>query len=314
MKKKINRRKAIKDLTVKTGMVAIGSSLLASEACTTDSTPKETETAAASVAPQLLSNPSGPLKNNIKHSVCRWCYGKIELEELAEKAKAMGIQSIEIIGPDDWPAVQKHELTCAMATAPFVSLTKGFNHTEYHEDLNKNYTKLIEQAANAGLKNVIVFSGNREGISEEEGLENCAKGLDALVKHAQKHNITLVMELLNSKVNHKDYQCDKTPWGAALVDKIGSDHFKLLYDIYHMQIMEGDVIATIKKYHEYITHYHTAGVPGRNEIDETQELYYPAIIQAIVDTGYDGFLGQEFIPKGSDPFAALEQGVRICDV
>jgi hydroxypyruvate isomerase len=303
MKKKINRRKAIKDMAVSTGMVALGASTVTSQACAANSKPTK----------DLVSQKK-ELNNNIKHSVCRWCYNKIPLEELAEKAKDMGIQSIEIIGPDDWKVVAKYGLTCAMGNAPFISLTKGFNHVEYHADYQKNFPKLIEQAADAGLENLIVFSGNREGISEEEGLENCAKGLEPIVKHAEKHNIKIVMELLNSKVNHKDYQCDTTPWGVALVDKIGSDHFKLLYDIYHMQIMEGDIIATIKKYNNYFAHYHTGGVPGRNEINQTQELYYPAIVQAIIDTGYKGFLGQEFIPKGPDPIASLEEGVLICDV
>jgi len=303
MKKKINRRKALKDMAVGTGAVALGGAALTSEACTTDTKPKA----------EMVNQKKG-LKNNIKHSVCRWCYNKIELEELAEKSKDMGIQSIEIIGPDDWEIIAKYDLTCAMGTAGFISLTKGFNHTEYHADYKKNYPGLIDKAADMGLKNIICFSGNREGISEEEGMENCAKGLDAIVKYAEKKNINIVMELLNSKVNHKDYQCDKTPWGAALVDKIGSPNFKLLYDIYHMQIMEGDIIATIQKYKDYFAHYHTGGVPGRNEINDSQELYYPAIIQAIIDTGYDGYLGQEFIPKGPDPIAALKEGVMICDV
>jgi len=303
MKKKINRRKALKDMAVGTGAVALGGAALSSESCTTDTKPKA----------EMVNQKKG-LKNNIKHSVCRWCYNKIELEELAEKAKDMGIQSIEIIGPDDWKVISKYDLTCAMGNAPFISLTKGFNHTEYHEAYQKNYPGLIDQAADMGIKNIICFSGNREGISEEEGLENCAKGLDAIVKYAEKKNVNIVMELLNSKVNHKDYQCDKTPWGAALVDKIGSPNFRLLYDIYHMQIMEGDIIATIQKYKDYFAHYHTGGVPGRNEINDSQELYYPAIIQAIIDTGYDGYLGQEFIPKGPDPIAALHEGVLICDV
>jgi hydroxypyruvate isomerase len=151
-------------------------------------------------------------------------------------------------------------------------------------------------------------------MGDEEGLENCAKGLKRLMATAEKHKITLVMELLNSKVNHADYMCDHTVWGVELCKKVGSERIKLLYDIYHMQIMEGDVIATIKKYHPYFAHYHTGGVPGRNEIDESQELFYPAIMKAIVETGYKGHVGQEFIPKRPDAIGSLKQGVKICDV
>jgi hydroxypyruvate isomerase len=151
-------------------------------------------------------------------------------------------------------------------------------------------------------------------MSDEQGLENCTTGLKKLMKSAEKHKVTVIMELLNSKVDHKDYMCDHTAWGAELCKRVGSDNFKLLYDIYHMQIMEGDVIRTIKDNQQYIAHYHTGGVPGRNEIDESQELYYPAIMKAIVDTGYKGFVGQEFIPKREDKLASLKQGVQICDV
>jgi hydroxypyruvate isomerase len=172
---------------------------------------------------------------------------------------------------------------------------------------------LLRQAADAGVPNVICFSGNRAGLSDEEGLENCARGLERLVPLAEQLGVTLVMELLNSKVDHRDYMCDHTPWGVALVERIGSDRMKLLYDIYHMQIMEGDVIRTIRTHHQHIAHYHTAGVPGRNELDETQELYYPAIVRAIRETGYEGFLGQEFIPRG-DPIASLRAAVELCDV
>lgn len=162
--------------------------------------------------------------------------------------------------------------------------------------------------------NVIAFSGNRNGMDDKTGLDNCARGLEPVVKIAEKYGVTISMELLNSKRNHPDYQCDKTPWGVELAKKVGSPNFKLLYDIYHMQIMEGDVIDTIREFHPYISHYHTGGVPGRNEIDETQELNYPAIMQAIVDTGFKGYVAQEFIPKKEDVFGSLRQAVMICDV
>ncbi len=254
------------------------------------------------------------LKGNIKHSACRWCYNDIPLDELSEAAKEIGLKGIDLLKPEEWATVKKYGLTCSMANPSEFSLTEGFNDPKNHASLQKTYSELIPKAADAGLRNIICFSGNRNNLSDEEGLENCAVGLEPLVKVAEEHNVFLVMELLNSKVNHPDYQCDHTPWGVALCDKVGSDKFKLLYDIYHMQIMEGDVIATIQKYHEYIVHYHTGGVPGRNEIDETQELYYPAIMRAIVETGYDGFVAQEFVPKYDDKLKSLKQGVMICDV
>ncbi len=254
------------------------------------------------------------LNNKINHSVCQWCYSSIPLEDLAKAAKEIGLKSIELLGADQWAVVQKHGLTCAMAYATDVSLNRGFNDPALHEKLLKDYAASIPKAAAAGLKSVICFSGNANGLSAEQGIENCAKGLAPVMKIAEQHNILVQMELLNSKVDHKDYQCDHTAWGVKLAEKLGSPNFKLLYDIYHMQIMEGDVIATIRKHHKYIGHYHTGGVPGRNEIDETQELYYPAIMRAIVETGYTGFVGQEFIPKRPDKLASLKQGVGICDV
>jgi hydroxypyruvate isomerase len=254
------------------------------------------------------------LKGNVNHSVCRWCYDKIPLEDLAQAGKAMGLKSIELLGVKDWAVVAKYGLTCAIGYATDVGLNKGFNDPGLHEKLLKDYTETIPKAADAGLKNLICFSGNANGMSPEQGLENCAKGLDPVMKVAQKYNMTISMELLNSKVNHKDYQCDHTDWGVKLCEKVGSEQFKLLYDIYHMQIMEGDVIATIRKNSKYISHYHTGGVPGRHEIDETQELQYPAIMKAIVETGFKGYVAQEFIPAREDKIASLKQGVQICDV
>jgi len=238
----------------------------------------------------------------------------VPLEKLAEESAAMGLKSIEILPPEDWPKIQKYGLTCAMGHGPIANIPNGFNDPANHAHLQKGYTDLINKAAEHGLPQVIVFSGNRRNLDDKTGLENCAVGLDPLVKLAQKKNIIISMELLNSKVNHKDYMCDHTPWGVDLVKKLGSPNFKLLYDIYHMQIMEGDVIATIKKYHEYISHYHTGGVPGRNEINESQELYYPAIMKAILETGYKGYVGQEYIPTYDDKIAALREGIEICDI
>jgi hydroxypyruvate isomerase len=257
------------------------------------------------------------LKGKVNHSVCRWCYNSIDLEELCKASKGMGIQSIEIIGPEDFAMLQKYDLSCGMVSGirDGYGITKGWNKVEHHEPLIEMYKFLIDETAKAGFTNVICFSGNRdERIGDEQGLLNCAKGLRQVLGYAEKKNVKLVMELLNSKVNHKDYMCDYTNWGVELCNEIGSDSFKLLYDIYHMQIMEGDVISTIQQYNKYFAHYHTGGVPGRNEIDETQELYYPAIMKAIVDTGYQGLVAQEFIPKRADKLASLRQGVEICDV
>ncbi|NJN26504.1 MAG: TIM barrel protein [Cyclobacteriaceae bacterium] len=254
------------------------------------------------------------LKGNINHSACRWCYGKIPMEQFLEGAKAIGLKGIDLLGPGEWKLALDKGMTCSMSTGDKFGIENGFNDPSLHQALYDNYASLIPKAADMGIKNIICFSGNRNGLSEAQGLENCAKGLEPLAKLAQQHGVYLVMELLNSKVNHPDYQCDHTAWGAALCEKLGSDHFKLLYDIYHMQIMEGDVIATIRKYHPYINHYHTGGVPGRNEINETQELYYPAIMKAILETGFDGFVAQEFVPTWSNPLEALAKGVEICDV
>lgn len=257
---------------------------------------------------------TGGLKGKINHSVCRWCYNSIPLEDLCKAAKEIGLSSIELTGPDEWPVLQKYGLTSALPWGAGKGIVDGFNNLALHDELVKSYSDVIPKAAAAGLTQIICFSGNRKGLDDEKGIENCAIGLKRLIPVAEKHKVTVVMELLNSKVDHKDYQCDHTAWGVALCDKIGSDRFKLLYDIYHMQIMEGDVIATIKKYQQYIAHYHTGGVPGRNEIDETQELNYPAIMKAIVETGFKGHVAQEFVPKREDKIASLRQGVQICDI
>jgi hydroxypyruvate isomerase len=254
------------------------------------------------------------LKGNINHSACRWCYQDIPLEDLMVSAKAIGLKSIELLGANEWAIANKHGLTCAMGYGTSIGLNRGFNDPTLHEKLFKDYEVAIPKAADAGLKNMICFSGNTNGLSSEQGIENCAKGLEPVVKLAQKYNIVMTMELLNSKVNHKDYQCDHTAWGVQLCDKLGSENFKLLYDIYHMQIMEGDVIATINKYIKYISHFHTGGVPGRHEIDDSQELYYPAIMKAIAATGFKGFVAQEFVPAKADKIASLKQGVGICDI
>jgi hydroxypyruvate isomerase len=254
------------------------------------------------------------LKGHVNHSVCKWCYPNIPLDDLCKASKDIGLSSIELQGPEEWPIIKKYGLTCAMPWGAGKGIENGWNNPALHNELLASFEDIIPKVANAGLDKIITFSGNRKGLSDEQGLENCAMGLKRLMKTAEKYKVTVTMELLNSKVNHKDYQCDHTKWGVELTKRIGSEQFKLLYDIYHMQIMEGDVIATIKEYHPYISHYHTGGVPGRNEIDETQELNYPAIMKAIVETGYKGFVGQEFIPKHKEPLVSLRKSVQICDV
>ena len=254
------------------------------------------------------------LKGNINHSVCPWCYKGISLDELCVAAKDMGIKGIDLLGPKDWPTVKKYGLDSPMCNGAEINLVDGFNDKNFHATLIKNYTEMIPLVAAAGYTNLICFSGSRRGKDDETGWKNCVEGLKPLIALAEKHKVILVMELLNSKINHKDYQCDRTAWGVELAKRIGSDNFKLLYDIYHMQIDEGDVIHTITENHQYIAHYHTGGVPGRNEIDDTQELYYPAIMRAIKDTGYKGYVAQEFVPKQADKLASLKKAIQICDV
>ncbi|MGE3808285.1 MAG: hydroxypyruvate isomerase family protein [Gemmataceae bacterium] len=266
---------------------------------------------AALTARYAWADEPAKINGNIKQSICRWCYNKTPLDKLASAAARIGYKSIELLTPEEYLGIKPLGLSCAMIRCK--SITDGLNRKENHDWIEKELTANIEFAADNGLPNVICMSGNRKGMSDEEGLENCALGLKRVTGLAEKKKITICMELLNSKVNHKDYMADRTPWGVALVKKVGSPRFKLLYDIYHMQIMEGDVIRTIRDNKEHIAHYHTGGVPGRHEIDETQELYYPAIIKAILETGYTGFLGQEYIPA-REPLASLAQGFRICDV
>ncbi|NSL89397.1 TIM barrel protein [Chitinophaga sp. Mgbs1] len=255
------------------------------------------------------------LKGKINHSVCAWCYD-IPLEQLCLAAKKIGIPSIDLVAPKDFAILKKHDMTCAMVASngPEWGITKGFNTLAHHDKLEEYFRYYIDETAKAGFRNLICFSGNSNGMDAQQGIENCTRGLQRIISYAEKKKVTLVMELLNSKVDHHDYQCDHTAWGVALCKSVGSENFKLLYDIYHMQIMEGDVIRNIRDNHAFIAHYHTGGVPGRNEIDETQELYYPAIMKAIYETGFKGYVAQEFIPSHTDKIASLRQAIRICDI
>lgn len=254
------------------------------------------------------------LKGAIHQSVCRWCYKQIPLDDLCRAGKEMGLQAIDLLEVNDFPTIEKHGLICAMISGVPGGIPDGLNRLENHDKIVAFFERTIPIAAERKYPNIICFSGNRRGMNDEQGLENCAAGLQRIVPLAEKHGVNVCMELLNSKRTHKDYMCDHSVWGVELCKRVGSERFKLLYDIYHMQIMEGDVIATIQESHPYIAHYHTGGVPGRGEIDETQELYYPAVMRAILATGFKGFVAQEFVPKRPDALASLRQGVQVCDV
>jgi hydroxypyruvate isomerase len=263
------------------------------------------------VAPGALAA-DGPRKGRIQQSACRWCYGKVELETLASEGKKMGLVGIDLLSPGpEFDTMKKHGLVCTMTNSH--GIHPGLNKKKNHEKCLDAMRKAIEATADAGYKNVICFSGNREGQDDAEGMKVCAEALKQVVGLAEQKKVTLCMELLNSKVDHKDYMCDHTAWGVGLCKMVGSERFKLLYDIYHMQIMEGDVIRTIRDNKDYIGHIHTGGVPGRHEIDEGQELYYPAIMKAIADINFQGYVAQEFIPA-REPLASLRQAVEICDV
>jgi len=250
-------------------------------------------------------------KGRINQSVSKWCYGKFSLDELCAVSKKMGIKAIDLLGPRDFPTVKKHGLVCSMINTH--NLGNGLNRKENHDECLARIRDAIDAAAEYGFPNVITFPGNRRGMSDEDGIENSVIALKQVAGHAEKKKVTICIEYLNSKVNHKDYMFDKTAWGVEVCKKVGSERVKILYDIYHAQIMEGDIIRTIRDNKDYIGHYHTGGNPGRNEIDDTQELYYPAIMKAITETGFKGYVAHEFIPK-KDPIESLAYAVRICDV
>lgn len=292
----MQRRNVIKSLAVSAAAVASGNSMAACSAAANEY----------------------KMKGNINHSVCWWTYNFMPLEELCKAVKQIGFGAIDLLTPKEWPTVQAHGIYCSMCyiNGP-VSLTEGFNNLKNHDQLVKEYLEVIPMMVKAGYKNLICFSGNRNGMDDETGLKNCITGLQKIMPAAEKNGIIIQMELFNSKVNHPDYMADKSAWGVELCKRLGSANFKLLYDIYHMQVNEGDVIHTIKENHQYFGHYHTAGVPGRNEINETQELYYPAIMKAIVDTGYKGYVAQEFMPTGKtteEKVAALKDAINRCDI
>ena len=295
MKQNMSRRSALRTIGGSTAALAAAASLS-----------ERLRAADAAVDPKL--------KGRVNHSVCKWCYPNIPLEEFCGASKGMGLQSVELLTVADFPTLKKHDLVCAMVSGVPGGIGSGLNRVQNHDKIVEFFEQTTPIVAEHGYPNIICFSGNRAGMSDEEGLENCAIGLKRIAPIAEKYKVTVCMELLNSKRSHKDYMCDHTAWGVALAKKVGSERFKLLYDIFHMQIMEGDLCDTIKENHQYIGHYHTGGVPGRAEIDETQEIDYPIVMKTILGTGYKGFVAQEFVPKRADVLASLKQGVQICDV
>lgn len=280
-----------------------------------------TQALGGTVLLNALTNPLGaaawwqaaPVKGRLKQSACRWCYNKIPLDEFAKAAAAIGLKGIDLLNdPNEWPVVKKYGLVPTMTTGAG-TIPDACNRKDLHDKLEKDFQATIPRAAENGIPNVITFSGNRRGMSDGEGLENTVLMLNRVKGLAEKHNVTICLELLNSKVDHKDYMCDHTAWGAEVVKRVNSPRVKLLFDIYHMQIMEGDVIRTIKDNIQYFGHFHTGGVPGRNEIDATQELFYPAIAKAILATNFQGYFAHEFIPKRT-PLNSLEEATTLCDL
>jgi len=274
------------------------------------------QTAAAGASAAALSSAAEtkPIerKGRLKQSVCRWCYAKVPVEDFAKESARLGLRSVDLAGPADWPVIKKYGLVPTMISGG-TTIPDGFNRKENHAGIETRFRQAVKDAVDVGAPSLIVFSGNRKGMSDEEGLENCAIGVKKVMPMAEDKGLLVCMELLNSKVDHKDYMCDHTKWGVELVKRVDSPHFKLLYDIYHMQIMEGDVIRTIRDNFQYIGHLHTGGNPGRNELDDSQELNYRAIAKAVVDLGYDGYYAHEFIPK-RDPLTSLGEATALCDV
>ncbi len=249
----------------------------------------------------------------LHQGVSRWCYGSIPLDDLCRAAQAMHIEGIDLLDEKDWATPAKYRMVCSMANG-FGTIPKGFNRPDLHDQLVAAGSAMIPKAAAAGVERIVCFSGNREGMSDGEGIANCITGLKRLAPLAEKHGVTLCLELLNSKVDHADYHADHTDWGVQVIKGVNSPRVRLLYDIYHMQVMEGNVIATIKANAPYIAHFHTGGVPGRNDIDDTQELNYRLVAETIANLGFQGFFSHEFVPKLTPPLQSLRNAVELCEV
>ncbi len=252
-------------------------------------------------------------KKRIKQSVCRWCYQKMPIEDLCAAAAQMGLFGIDLLNPDEYEVPRRHGLICTMGYAGAGTIPDALNRTENHAAIEAGLRTNIPLASRAGVPNVITFSGNRKGMSDEEGARNTIAGLNRVKKIAEDNGVVICLELLNSKVNHPDYMCDHTAWGLRVMEEVNSPNVKLLYDIYHMQIMEGDIIATINKNIAWFGHFHTGGVPGRHELDDTQEIQWDGVMRAIAAAGYKGYVAHEFLPL-RDPLTSLREAVKLCDV
>ena len=264
---------------------------------------------------QLPSSAASSLarKGRIHQSVCQWCYPKIPVEQLAEYASKIGLTGVDLLQPEQYELPRRYGLLCTMGYAGGGEIGNALNRVENHAVIEQAFRTNIPRAAKAGVPNVITFSGNRAGMSDEEGARNTILGLNRVKKIAEDNGVTICMELLNSKRDHHDYMCDHTAWGVRVVQEVNSPRVKLLYDIYHMQIMEGDLIDTIRQNIQWIGHFHTGGVPGRHELDDTQEIRWDGVMRAIADTGFKGYVAHEFVPTG-DPLVSLRSAVDLCDV
>lgn len=255
----------------------------------------------------------GARTGRIRQSACRWCYSKISVEQLAEFGAKIGLRGIDLLQPEEYEIPRRYGLICSMGYSGGGDIKKALNRPENHAAIEEGFRKNIPQAAKAGVPNVITFSGNREGMGDEEGAHNTIAGLNRVKKIAEDHGVTICMELLNSKRDHHDYMCDRTAWGVRVAQEVNSPNVKLLYDVYHMQIMEGDLITTIRENTQWIGHFHTGGVPGRHELDGTQEIQWDAVMRAIADSGFRGYVAHEFVASG-DAFDGLRKAVELCDV
>lgn len=269
--------------------------------------------AAAAVSPRLFSGDATVRKGRIRQSVCQWCYAHTPLDELIKYAAEIGLKGIDLLQPDEYELPRRYGLLCTMAYAGAGDIKSALNRTENHASIEQAFRLNIPRAAKAGVPNVITFSGNRAGMSDDEGARNTILGLNRVKKIAEDHGVTICLELLNSKHDHHDYMCDHTEWGVRVVQEVNSSNVKLLYDIYHMQIMEGDLIDTIRANIQWIAHFHTGGVPGRHELDGTQEVQWDGVMRAIADTGFKGYVAHEFVPAGN-PLESLRKAVDLCDV
>jgi hydroxypyruvate isomerase len=268
--------------------------------------------ATIAAASQIPMSAAPGTAGRVKQSVARWCYSKISLDDLCKNGARMGLSGIDLVNHDEWPTVQKYGLVPAM-TPGAGTIPDAWNRVENHDRLVEEMRANIERAAVAKVPNVITFSGNRRGMPDDQAKDNCVAGLNRVKKMAEDSNVMICLELLNSKVDHKDYQCDHTAWGVDVVKRVDSPKVKLLYDIYHMQIMEGDIIRTIRDNIQYIAHFHTGGVPGRHELDDTQELQWRTVTKAIADLNFQGYMAHEFVPT-RDPMTSLGEAVKLCTV